>query len=134
MQATPRRRLNLLSVLLIQLAVIVYTMSGVCSKMAGQNTGSIRLFGFTINALSWTGIFWMGAEVFVLFAYAIIWQQIIKRFDLSLVYANRAFAIFWTFLWSVILFHEKIRLVNIIGILLVFAGIMVVNSDQKAPD
>ena len=132
MNTPSKRRLNLVSVLLIQMAVIVYTMSSVCSKMAGQNAGSITLFGITINALSWKGVFWMVGEVFVLFVYAILWQQIIKRFDLSLVYANRAFSIFWSFLWSILLFHESIRPANVIGILLDFFGILIVNSDRQA--
>ena len=132
MNTPSKRRLNLVSVLLIQMAVIVYTMSSVCSKMAGQNAGSITLFGITINALSWKGVFWMVGEVFVLFVYAILWQQIIKRFDLSLVYANRAFSIFWSFLWSILLFHESIRPANVIGILMVFFGILIVNSDRQA--
>ena len=130
MQEKKYGRINLLHILMIQGAVIVFTLSSVCSKMAGMNTGSVTLFGRTINALSFKGYMWMAAEVFCLFLYAIIWQQIIKHFELSVVYANRAFAIFWSFLWSIMIFGEKVRPANIAGILLVFSGIMVINSDM----
>ena len=33
-------------------------------------------------------------ELFVLGIYAILWQQIIKKFDLTVAYANRGVAIF----------------------------------------
>lgn len=71
------------------------------------------------------------AEVAVLGVYAICWQQMIKKFDLSIAYANRAMAILWTGLWAVIIFHDAISTKQIIGILLVVVGTIVVNLEQK---
>ena len=122
---------GILSILAIQMAVIVFTLASVCSKKAGSNTGSMELFGITIPGFTAAGFMWLFLEVACLGAYAIFWQQIIKRYDISIAYANRAFAIFWTFLWSVIIFHETFRPVSIIGILLVFFGILTVNSDAE---
>lgn len=124
-----KKKLTALSVILIQAAVVVYTGSSVCSKLASSHPGSITLFGLTLHWLSWTGVFWIFMEVVCLGVYAILWQQIIKHFDLSIVYANRAFAIFWTFLWGVLFFHESIKPMNVVGILIVFAGILLVNQD-----
>ena len=126
-----KRKMSCLSVLLIQGAVVVYTGSSVCSKIASSHPGSITLFGLTLHWLSWTGVLWVFLELCCLGAYAVFWQQIIKRFDLSIAYANRAFAIFWTFLWSVLIFHETFRPVSLIGIFLVFFGILLVNQDAK---
>ena len=125
---------GIISVLLIQLAVVVFTFSSICSKMAGANAGSITVSGITIHGLSFKGWLWMFAEVLCLGVYAVFWQQIIKKFDLSIAYANRAFAIFWTFLWSILFFHESVRPANVIGILLVFCGIMLVNSETSKGD
>ena len=122
---------GLLSVIGIQAAVVVFTLSSVCSKMAGSHTGSIELFGRTIRGLSRTGYMWLFLELLCLGVYAILWQQIIKKYDLSIAYANRAFAIFWTALWSVVIFGESLRPAWVIGILLVFCGIFTVNSDVK---
>ena len=71
-----------------------------------------------------------GLEIFVLGLYAIIWQQIIKRVDISIAYANRAVAVFWTMLWSFLLFNEKITVQNLIGVALIFVGTWVVNSSD----
>ena len=45
------------------------------------------------------------------------------------LYANRAFAIFWSMLWALIIFGERVTLKNIIGVAVIFAGIMLVNQD-----
>lgn len=115
-----RGRGLLVSILVIQLAVIIYTGSGICSKM----TSNYQPFSFM-----W--FFWVGMEVVCLGIYAIFWQQIIKRFDLSIAYANRATAIFWSTLWAMLLFGDKITLANTLGIIVIFTGIMLVNQDAK---
>ena len=61
--------------------------------------------------------------------YAICWQQIIKKVDISVAYSNRASAIFWSTLWAAVVFHEHISVQNIIGIIVIFAGIWMVNRD-----
>lgn len=114
------KKITILSLLIIQMGVILYTGSGICSKMTAN-----------YHAFSFWWIFWVGMEVCCLGAYAIFWQQIIKHFDLSIAYANRAFAIFWSTLWAMLLFGEKITPANSLGILVIFAGIMLVNSDAK---
>ena len=126
-----KKKLTIPAILLIQAAVIIYTFSAICGKMAGSHTGSAQLFGITIPGFTLTGFLWIFGEIACLGFYAIFWQQIIKRFDLSVAYANRAFAIFWTFLWSILLFHEQVRPANVIGIIIVFLGIQLVNTDAR---
>ena len=55
----------------------------------------------------------------------------IKRFDLSVAYANRAMAIVWSAVWAIVLFHEVLALKQMIGIGFVVLGTVIVNSDQK---
>ena len=104
--------------LFLQLAVCIYTTSGIAAKLASR-------YAF----LSAGFILCYGIEILILGVYAILWQQIIKRFDLSVAYANRAFAIFWSMLWALIIFGERVTLKNIIGVVVIFAGIMLVNQD-----
>ena len=125
----PGAKITLLSVVAIQAAVIVYTGGSICGKMAGSSKGSISLLDHVIPGLSWKGYLWLFLELVCLGSYALIWQQIIKRFDLSIVYANRAFAVCWSFLWGVLLFGEQVRPLNIVGIAIVLAGILLVNQD-----
>lgn len=126
-----KQKLTVLSVILIQAAVIIYTGSSVCSKLASSHPGTISIFGAELHWLNWVGVFWLFMEVVCLGLYAIFWQQIIKKFDLSIAYANRAFAIFWTFLWGVLFFGEHVKLLNLVGIVIVFLGILLVNQDAE---
>ena len=79
--------------------------------------------------LSLPYLLWMGAELGILGVYALCWQQIIKKVDISVAYSNRAAAIVWTTLWAALFFRERISLQNVLGILILFAGIWMVNRD-----
>ena len=104
--------------LLMQLAVCIYTCSGIAAKLASRY--SFMSKGF---------ILCYGAEILLLGIYAIFWQQIIKRADISVAYANRAAAIFWSTLWAVLIFGEKLSVQNVAGIVIIFLGIWLVNRD-----
>ena len=107
---------------MLQLIVIIYTINSIIAKFAtGAKPLSLGFFAFYV------------AEVAVLGIYAICWQQMIKRFDLSIAYANRSMAILWTALWSVVIFHESLSIKQIIGIVLVVIGTVTVNiqTDKK---
>lgn len=60
--------------------------------------------------------------------YAIIWQQIIKRVDISIAYANKATNIFWSMMLASLFFKEQISIKNIIGVIIIFIGVLVVNK------
>ena len=107
-------------ILALQLVVMLYTLSSVAAKMASGQA-----------FLSLPFIVYYGVEILILGFYAIAWQQIIKRCDLSVAYANRSMAILWSLVWTVIFFHEALTVKNIIGVLIVFAGTMRVNSDGE---
>ncbi len=115
-----KKRISLKNILILQLVIIIYTLSGVAAKGAS---------GY--ETLSWQFIFFYGLEIAILGVYAILWQQIIKRFDLSIAYANRSMAILWSLVWAVIFFHEKITVNNVLGVLIVLAGTILVNTDGK---
>ena len=68
------KKITFLSLLIIQMGVILYTGSGICSKMTAN-----------YDAFSFWWLFWVGMEVCCLGAYEVFWQQIIKHFDLSSV-------------------------------------------------
>lgn len=109
-----------LSVLLVmQLAVCIYTCSGIAAKLASG-------YGF----MSLGFILCYGAEILLLGIYAVFWQQIIKKADISVAYANRASAIFWSTLWAVLIFKEQVTAQNIGGIVLIFLGIWMVNRND----
>ena len=93
-------------ILALQLVVMLYTLSSVAAKMASGQ-----------SFLSLPFLIYYGVEI--------------KRCDLSVAYANRSMAILWSLVWTVLFFHESLTVKNIIGVLIVFAGTMIVNSDGE---
>ncbi len=109
-------RKKILNIILLQFIVIIYTINSIIAKFATKAEPlSLKFFLF------------YAAEVCVLGVYAICWQQMIKRFELSVAYANRSMAILWTALWSVLIFKESLSVKQLAGIILVVIGTIVVN-------
>ena len=119
-ESLSQKKFRLKQILLLQCVVLLYTTSGIFAKLASSK--GFLSFGF---------ILFYGAEIFVLGIYAILWQQIIKRTELSLAYANRAIALLWSMLWAVLFFEETITTKNIIGVIIVIIGTMIVNSEHE---
>ena len=113
------QKINIGILLILQVAVCLYTVSGIAAKFASN-----------YEFLSMGFILCYGMEIAVLGVYAIVWQQIIKRVDISIAYANRSTAIFWSMLWASILFQEQITWQNLAGVVLIFVGTWVVNSSE----
>ena len=120
----PKKKIGILFIIFMQLSVIIYTMSGVCGKLASK---------YEVMSMGFIGMYVL--DVAILGIYAILWQQIIKRIDLSIAYANKGTSLLWSLVWSLVFFHEgdSLTINNIIGILVVMVGIVLVNmsGDSK---
>ncbi|MBS5133529.1 MAG: EamA family transporter [Lachnospiraceae bacterium] len=118
-----KRKLNFRDFLILQAVVIVYTASSVLGKLAAVSAEGENGWGFLLL---------YGAEIGVLGIYAVLWQQVIRRVELSVAYANRAVALLWSLLWAVFLFGEKITPAQLLGISLVMIGTAVINGGKEA--
>lgn len=107
--------------LLLQVSFLIYSCSSVVAKFASGN-----------EVLSFKFILFYGLEVIILGIYAILWQQVIKKYDLSIAYANKAVTLLWALLWSVLLFNEKLKWNHIVGVAIVMVGIYFLNTTGKA--
>lgn len=107
--------------LVLHIAVLIYSMSTLCGKLA---TG--------YQVLSPSFVFWFAAEIFLMGVYALIWQQVIKILDLSIAYPNKSLALVWTLIFSVVFLEEQVTPGKIIGILLVLVGAILMNMEQKS--
>ena len=115
-----KETISIKNILILQAVVVIYTLSSVVAKFAtGQEMFSFSFFMF------------YGLEIVILGVYAILWQQMIKRFDLSVAYANRAMALLWSAVWAIVLFRDTLALKQVLGIAFVVLGTIIVNSDQK---
>jgi len=98
--------------LLLHLLLAVYSLSGVLSKLAAGQ-----------DFLSPGFILCYGGMIVVLGIYALGWQQIIKRMPLTSAYASRAISVVWGVVWGILLFHEGVSLLQLLGCSLVVAGV-----------
>lgn len=69
-------------------------------------------------------------EFVVLGVYAVAWQQILKFFPLTVAMSYKGVTLIFSMLWAVVIFHEQITAGNIIGTLLIMAGIGMVSQDE----
>lgn len=98
---------------LLHLMLMIYSMSGICSKMAAKQ-----------EFLSLSFCFYYGIIILLLGFYAIGWQQIIKRLPLTTAFANKAVTVVWGLIWGFVFFQEPITLKKVLGALLVIAGVV----------
>ena len=111
---------RLRNVLILQAVIVIYTLSSVMAKLAsGEEPFSVPFLLFYL------------AELVILGVYAVLWQQMIKKFELSVAYTNRAMALLWSMLWAVVLFHDRVTVKNVIGVALVIAGTLIVNGGKE---
>ena len=108
--------------LMLHISLLFSSLSGVCSKMSSRYTGNIFSLPF---------IFWFGLVFVIMFGYALIWQQILRRMPLTVAYANKPVTLIWGILWGYLIFDEKVTWNMIAGALIIFAGIYLVSSDNE---
>jgi drug/metabolite transporter (DMT)-like permease len=69
------------------------------------------------------------AYIMLLIIYAFFWQKLLKCIPLSTAYLSKGLLLFWLLLWAFLIFNEKITLLNIIGVGIIFSGTLLVNTD-----
>lgn len=99
---------------ILQLSVLIYSLSSILSKFASKE-----------SFLSWKYILFMGLMVMCLGIYAIIWQQILKKINLSVAFASKGTTVLWSIILGFLIFHEKISYMQIFGAFIVMIGIIV---------
>lgn len=112
-----KKKLGIVDLLQLQSAVVVYSLSTVAANLASKH-----------EFLSFKYILFFGLEFVILAVYALIWQQMIKKFQLSIAYANKALTLMWSMVWNFIIFHNGITPFKVVGVVLVVIGVMVMNS------
>ena len=103
----------------LHISILIYSVTIVLSKVASD-------FAF----MSFGYIMCYGGMVAILGIYAILWQQVIKRFEPSVAYSHKSVTVIWALLISGFLFGENITLGNVIGTILIVAGVVMVSQDE----
>ncbi len=100
--------------ILLQVALIIVSFGAVCSKMAGRH-----------EFLSLPFVVFYGLLILILFVYAILWQQVLKRLSLVIAYACKGEGIIYGILWGTIFFKEKITWNMAVGAFFVLIGVYI---------
>ena len=114
---------KLKTIIKLQAVVVIYTFASIFSKLASGEA-----------FLSGQFILFLGLELVMLFLYALLWQQVIKKTELSVAYANREMYLLWSLLWAVVFFHNDVTPANVIGCLLEIAGTLVITGEDRKAD
>ena len=98
---------------------LIYSLSGIFSKMAGlAEFGGTKFFMCYAMVLLIMGI------------YAVLWQQLLKRYPLSDVFLYKSTTIIWGSIFGCTFFHESISAGKMIGILFIIVGICYVGKKE----
>ena len=117
----------------IQPAVILFSTVSILAKIA---SGMLPLGRMTLAEKLWAvasdwRILGLVALMFlVLGAYAVIWQLLIKNAQIAVIYANKASYLLWAQLAAVFFFGEHITWCNLLGIIVIFSGILLANGSK----
>ena len=111
---------NTKTILALNILLMFFSLGGIFSKLASKQP-----------FLSLKFILCYGALLFIMFVYAIGWQQVIKRLPLTMAYANRAVTIVWGIIWGLLFFNEKLNLGKIIGAVIVIAGVLLYVTESE---
>jgi drug/metabolite transporter (DMT)-like permease len=106
--------------LFLHIVLIMYSVGAIFSKIAASK-----------EFLSLQFIFYYGLVIVVLFLYAILWQQILKKLPLTIAFANKAIVVVWGIIWGKLLFGEIIKLNMVIGAIIIVVGIYCVVADNE---
>lgn len=114
---------NYKTLIVLHLMLMIYSMSGIFSKLAAEQP-----------FLSFRFCLYYGAIIALLGLYAIGWQQIIKRMPLTLAFANKAVTTVWGLVWGLLFFQEQVTVGKLAGIALIVAGVVVFSTADKEGD
>ena len=74
--------------------------------------------------MSWNYMLGLIAAIGVMGLYAVLWQQILKRIELSLAYMFKGTSLIFVMLLAYILFGEQITWNNVVGAIIIIGGIV----------
>ncbi len=115
---------KLKTIFLLHILLMVYSMGSICSKLAAGEP-----------FLSFRFCLYYGGLIVILGIYALGWQQVIKRMNLTTAFANKAVTIVWGIIWGLLFFGESVSLRKILGAGIVLFGVVLYAlSDEEVEE
>ena len=114
-----KHKVDIKSFVLLHIILIMYSFCSVFSKCASEQ-----------EFMSFYFIFFYVLVLLVLGVYAILWQRVLKKMELTTAFCNKAVVIFWGMMWGALIFSEIITWYMIAGSIIIFVGVVLVVSDN----
>lgn len=92
---------------------LLYACVSIFTKLASQH-----------EFMSWGYVWAFIGAVMVMGVYAVLWQQVLKRIELSMAYMFKGTSIVFVMLLAYVLFGEQITWNNIVGAIIIVGGIV----------
>lgn len=105
---------------LLQSGYFVFSMSGIFLKS-----------GAVYPVFSSSFLFRFAGGLLCVFCFALLWQQVLREYELMTAYAWRGVLFLWTFLWAVLFFGESVTLNNVIGAAVILCGVFMVSMEGQ---
>ncbi len=105
--------------LLLYAALFIYSLTLNFGKLASGHP----MFSFKF-------LFFYGIEILFMLIYSFLWQIVLKRFPLTVAYANKPLATILGLLWGVLIFHETVSWRMLLGTIIILFGIWIVVTDH----
>ena len=100
--------------LILHISLVVNSLAGTASKMAGKQ-----------KFLSLPFLFYYGLVLVITFLFALVWQQVLKHMSLTFAFTNKPITMVWGLIWGVMIFHEEVTWKMILGSAIILVGIMI---------
>ena len=92
---------------------MLYACVSIFTKLASQQ-----------EFMSWNYMLSLIGAVCVMGLYAVLWQQVLKRIELSVAYMFKGTSIIFVMLLAYLLFGEQITWNNVVGAIIIISGIV----------
>jgi drug/metabolite transporter (DMT)-like permease len=111
---------NIFIYILMHIGFLIYSCYSLVGKISSSEPVlSPRFFAF------------YALVVFILFIYALIWQQVLKHIPLSTAIANKSVTIIWGIVFGLVFFGESVSAKKIAGAAVILAGLILLSLDEK---
>ena len=82
--------------------------------------------------MSWGYVWAFIGAVMMMGVYAMLWQQVLKRIELSMAYMFKGTSIVFVMLLAYVLFGEQITWNNVLGAIIIIVGIVLFAYNPKS--
>lgn len=106
--------------LILHLSLIINSLTSPAGFQAAAFARDERYGFFSFPCLAFYAL-----EVFLMFLYAVIWQQVLKHMSLNFAVTNMPVTTIYPLLWGFLFFGDSVTPKKLFGALIIIAGIVI---------